>query len=66
MTTTNSPSERGLSGFEQCLEVMSAVLGEIARGRKDNGRPLGGETARQMARECLDSLDLEWPRSEVR
>lgn len=33
------------------------VLQEIARGRCDNGRPLGGETARQMARMALDT----WP-----
>jgi hypothetical protein len=33
------------------------VLQEIARGRCDNGRPLGGETARQMARAALDN----WP-----
>lgn len=33
------------------------VLQEIARGRFDNGRPLSGETARQMARSALDT----WP-----
>lgn len=54
------------NGLEQCLEMMAKVLGEIARGRKDNGRPLAAETSRQMARECLDYLDLEWPKSEVR
>lgn len=29
------------------------VLGRIAHGRVDSGRPLAGETARQMAREVL-------------
>jgi hypothetical protein len=33
------------------------VLQEIARGRCDNGRPLSGETARNMARSALDF----WP-----
>jgi hypothetical protein len=37
------------------------VVGEIARGRKDNGRPLAAETARQMAREVLDELGFVWP-----
>jgi len=37
------------------------VLGEIARGRSDNGRPLPAETARQMAREVLDEQGFRWP-----
>ena len=40
------------------------VLGEIARGRKDNGRPLAAETARQMAREVLDEQGFRWPSGE--
>ncbi len=29
------------------------VLGKIAHGRMDNGRPLAAETARQLARDVL-------------
>ena len=37
------------------------VLRKIARGREDCGRPLAGETARQMAREVLDEQGFGWP-----
>lgn len=43
------------------MERMAFVLGEIARGRADNGRPLAAETSRQMARNVLSALDLGWP-----
>jgi hypothetical protein len=43
------------------LERMAFVLGEIARGRCDNGRPLAAETSRQMARTVLDMAGLGWP-----
>ena len=43
------------------LERMAFVLGEIARGRCDNGRPLAAETSRQMARTVLDMTGLGWP-----
>jgi hypothetical protein len=43
------------------LERMAYVLGEIARGRCDNGRPLAAETSRQMARTVLDMAGLGWP-----
>jgi hypothetical protein len=43
------------------LERMAFVLGEIARGRCDNGRPLAAETSRQMARTVLDMIGLGWP-----
>lgn len=42
-------------------DMLTLVLGEIARGRCDNGRPLAAETARQMAREALAQNDLPWP-----
>lgn len=40
------------------------VLGEIARGRSDCGRPLAAETARQKAREVLDKHGFSWPSQE--
>ena len=43
------------------VERMTCVLGEIARGRSDNGRPLAAETSRQLARDCLSRLGLGWP-----
>lgn len=43
------------------LERMAFTLGEIAQGRKDNGRPLAAETSRQMAREMLTQIGLGWP-----
>jgi len=36
------------------------ALAEIARGRTDNGRPLGGERARQIAREALLDRGRDW------
>jgi len=49
-----------MSDWEK-LERMAFVLGEIARGRADNGRPLNAETSRQMARTVLTMLELGWP-----
>jgi hypothetical protein len=43
------------------IERLHYVLGEIARGRCDNGRPLAAETSRQMAREALGRVGLGWP-----
>jgi hypothetical protein len=40
------------------------VLGKIARGREDCGRPLGGETARQMARDVMIECGVRWPAGE--
>lgn len=36
------------------------ALVEIARGRRDNGRPLGGEDARQIARKALVAMEIDW------
>jgi len=36
------------------------ALAEIARGRKDNGRALGGEIARQIARTALTERNRDW------
>lgn len=37
------------------------VLGKIARGREDNGRPLAAETARQLARDVMVECEVHWP-----
>lgn len=42
-----------------CPEMFSA-LREIARGRPDCGRPLGGEVARQIARRTLLGIGEDW------
>jgi len=36
------------------------ALAEIARGRTDCGRPLGGETARKLARRTLLAVGWDW------
>jgi hypothetical protein len=38
------------------------ALGQIARGRPDNGRPIAAEVARQMARDVFIKLSLAWPK----
>lgn len=50
----------------QATVKFAEVLGEIARGRKDNGRPLAAETARQMARNVLDEQGFKWPAHQER
>ncbi len=45
-------------------ERMEFVLGEIARGRVDNGRPLASEVCRRMARDVLSMFGVEWPVKE--
>lgn len=37
------------------------VLGKIARGREDNGRPLAAEVVRQMARDVMLECGVHWP-----
>jgi hypothetical protein len=39
---------------------MAVALSKIARGRDDNGRPLAAEKARQLARDTLTELELDW------
>lgn len=36
------------------------ALRKIARGRTDCGRPLGGETARKLARDVLFDTQINW------
>lgn len=48
----------------EVLDRFEFVLGEIARGRCDCGRPLAAETSRQMAREVLSRHGYDWPKSE--
>lgn len=40
--------------------VFAVALSKIALGRDDNGRPLAGETARQLARDALIERKLDW------
>ena len=42
------------------IERLRAALSEIARGRTDNGRALGGETARQIARQAMTDMGHSW------
>jgi len=39
---------------------LAVTLSKIARGRADNGRPLAAETSRQLARDTLVALGLDW------
>ena len=41
-------------------DTVLAALRRIARGRKDCGRPLGGEQARQIARAALVKIGEGW------
>lgn len=50
-----------MGGAEEEMVRYQFVLGEIARGRCDNGRPLAAEIARQMARHVLDTYGRPWP-----
>lgn len=43
---------------------MGEALGQIARGRPDNGGPIAAEDARQIARNVLTELGLSWPKQE--
>ncbi len=40
--------------------ALALALSKIARGRDDCGRPLAGEKARQLARDTLVELGLDW------
>lgn len=40
------------------------VLGKIARGRTDCGRPIAAETARQMARDVMLECGVHWPQGK--
>lgn len=42
------------------LVSMWTVVQKIAVGRHDNGRPLGGEASRQLARRTLTELGESW------
>ena len=45
--------------FKTAVRFQEALT-EIARGRKDNGRALGGETARQIARKAMTDMNRSW------
>lgn len=40
--------------------ALAITLSQIARGRPDNGRPLAAEPARQLARDALTAVGLDW------
>lgn len=40
--------------------VLVKALTQIARGRTDNGRPLGGPKAQGIARDALSDVSLDW------
>ena len=40
--------------------LFQEALAEIARGRPDCGRPLGGEKSRQIARQALTERGHNW------
>lgn len=40
--------------------LLAVAISKIAKGRVDNGRPLSGEDARQIARSALIELGLDW------
>lgn len=42
------------------LKAAVTALQKIARGRLDNGRSLTKEASRQLAREMLVALGIEW------
>ena len=45
--------------FKTAVHFQKA-LAKIARGRQDNGRPLGGETAREIARKAMVDMNRSW------
>lgn len=48
--------------MSEIVDKMTLVkaLTEIARGRTDNGRALGGSTAQFIARDALSLVNLDW------
>jgi hypothetical protein len=40
--------------------ILVKALTQIARGRTDNGRPLGGPKAQDVARTALTNVNLDW------
>ena len=49
-----------MSGCPKHDNALAVALSTIAQGRKDNGRPLAAETARQLARSALIENGLDW------
>jgi hypothetical protein len=60
----NSPGQEGFIMVPKEMELSVLLLVEalkaIARGRRDNGRPLSGEDSRQTARKALVECGLDW------
>ena len=61
-----TPPVRSDAMRDEAPEHFVYVLGEIARGRCDNDRPLAAETSRQMARHVLSLYNVEWPKGKAR
>lgn len=40
--------------------ALAVALSKIARGRDDCGRPLAAEYSRQLAREVITELGMDW------
>lgn len=59
---TGQPFPKASEPFSEKTQhdVAIETLRSIARGRDDNGRPYGGETCRQMARETLVGIGETW------
>lgn len=62
MTILNESSLEAPTFDDGSDECFVKALALIARGRTDNGRPLAGERARQIAREALVKKGRDWPR----
>lgn len=53
-----------ISDYFATAKRFQEALVTIARGRTDNGRPLGGRTAQEVARLALIDRDRSWSVSE--
>ncbi len=52
-----------LCGEPRPTDPLRDTLIKIARGRDDCGRPYGGNAARDMARDVLYDLKIDWGRT---
>lgn len=49
-----------IATYQEDLAHCKEALRTIAGGRHDNGRPLGAELSRQVARKALTDLGVGW------
>jgi hypothetical protein len=45
---------------DETVRHFEAALAQIAAGRLDNGRPLSGSAAQEIARNCLFAIGTSW------